>query len=156
MCSGGGWGTEPPSQQPPLRAAQPPWSSPTNRPWAVAMQQAVLLCSAQRTANGGQRTDRAYWWGCLGLPPAPPLPLPSPCSPQSKFTECFPLTGRAGGQLAQTKEVPPPPLGGHQRILPLVSRRKGLPRQLLGFPCPRPTAMGPGLGPSVGVDASRG
>lgn len=42
---------------------------PLNRRWAVAMQQAVLLSGAQRTTNRGQRTDGAYWWGCLGLPP---------------------------------------------------------------------------------------
>lgn len=54
----------------PWAAAQPPWSRPPpNRRWAVAMQQAVLLSGAQRTTNSGQRTDGAYWWGCLGLPP---------------------------------------------------------------------------------------
>lgn len=90
--------------------AHPPWSSPTNRPQAVAMQQAALLCSVQQAAGGA---DGSYWWDCLGRPPPPlsaflSLSHPSQslhplCSLKSKLTECLPLTHWGRGWIGTNK-----------------------------------------------------
>lgn len=98
---------------PPLQPTSLLSPAPTNRPLAVAMQQAAPLCSVQQQLAALQEPIG----GAPGA--APPLlsaflslssiffqPPPSPCSLQPKFTECFPLIHRAEGGLAQTKEVP--------------------------------------------------
>lgn len=151
----------------PWAAAQPPWSRPPpNRRWAVAMQQAVLLSGAQRTTNSGQRTDGAYWWGCLGLPPLLrsaflPLSYPPPslhpllALRNLSLHNAFPSLahagrrrGRGGGggswhKQRRCRPQPPPP--GAIRGLFCVFPGGGPPH--------RPsTAVGSGLGPCVWVD----
>lgn len=128
--------------------------TPTNRPLAVAMQQAALLCSVQQQ----RRLDGAYWWGWLGLP----LPFSLPFSllflfslhPVLAFCNLslqnrFPLTHRARVGWHKQKRHPPIP-GVSVKGLCCWLPEGGTPIQHFGFPCPSlpaflPIATGLGL-----------